>query len=980
MGFNTAVTEIFLPCDIGTTVYDCQFAIENESDLVVYKIEIATNTKTLLTFNVDYTLSDIGFDYSPPYTTTVKVTLIVALDNSYKLYIFSNRNYILASQLRTNVASATEDILRDNLEVTRMVQQLNTSTRNYLQFDPADGVSIILPSSTALGFFRWDATGTLIEYILDALDFNTIPTDTITTADWLLFGKASDSNSNQKTLVSDFISDVLNVFVKTVSSGSGIDIDNTDPQNLIANWNINALPAKVTLDGTEEFGIRDAGINKKSTIQDLIDAVPPYGPVDFTTTPTDTPVSGDYALFGDISDGDDNKKATWSDVNAIFAIASCSDYVSVIGALVASVSSGTGINVDNTDPANPIINSDITGLTAKGSFTVTDEVPIYDATGLAIKKITGQDIIDLVPAFVESVSSGTGIDVDNTDPVNPIINSDITGLIAKGSFTATDEVPIYDVTGLAIKKITGQDIIDLVGATSGVASVSSGTGIDVDNTDPANPIINSDITGLTGKGSFTATDEVPIYDATGLAIKKITGQDILDLVPAFVESVSSGTGVTMDNTDPQNPIANIEINALTGKGSFAVTDEVPIYDATGLAIKKITGQDILDLVPAFVESVSSGTGITIDNTDAQNPIANMDINGLSTKGTLVGTEQIAIDTAGTGEKTTLNAVLALGTFQAEQRNFIINPCGCVARRPIYTLVHNVWGFSQCERWKGMAFSEDTVVGGGTLRQGTGGIVSTTGNSIRFASVTLTGATSYILLRYRIESKDAIKLKNQSASLSFAGAHNIGSAITLDIHIEKADALDNFTALTNISSSTGLNFPDAGSKTTFKFENVSMGDCSNGVEIRIQVNCGTIAAKTFEFGEFQFNIGATANMFIYDQTYGEMVEQCNRFYQKSYDDSVTPGTIDSNGSTQLYSNSASSFYYGTHRFVNIMRTAPTLTIYSTGTGTSAKIRDIIAGADKNPSISNVGMTSFYLTGATLTSNNLHGYQFTADADL
>ena len=82
--------------------------------------------------------------------------------------------------------------------------------------------------------------------------------------------------------------------------------------------------------------------------------------------------------------------------------------------------------------------------------------------------------------------------------------------------------------------------------SGGVMSVTAGTGISVDNTDPANPVV-----------SATST--------------------------AVVESVTAGTGVLVDNTDPANPV-------------------------------------VLATSTAVVESVVAGTNVTVDNTDPANPV------------------------------------------------------------------------------------------------------------------------------------------------------------------------------------------------------------------------------------------------------------------------------------------------------------------------------------------------------------------------
>lgn len=103
---------------------------------------------------------------------------------------------------------------------------------------------------------------------------------------------------------------------------------------------------------------------------------------------------------------------------------------------VQSVVAGTGISVDNTDPANPVL----------------------AATGL------------------QSIEAGDGINIDVTDPVNPVIEA--TGV---QSVVAGDNVTIDNT----------DEQNPIVSANGIVEEVIAGTGIAVDATDPAKPIIST---------------------------------------------------------------------------------------------------------------------------------------------------------------------------------------------------------------------------------------------------------------------------------------------------------------------------------------------------------------------------------------------------------------------------------------------------------------------------------------------------------
>ena len=129
----------------------------------------------------------------------------------------------------------------------------------------------------------------------------------------------------------------------------------------------------------------------------------------------------------------------------------------VSGGSTSGVQSVTGLNTDNTDPLNPIINISVDGVTITG-----DGTPLNPLVSVA-----------------DGVQSVTGLDTDNTDPLNPIVNISVDGVTITGD---------------------GTPLNPLVSVADGVQSV---TGLDTDNTDPANPIVNISVDGVTITGDGT---------------------------------------------------------------------------------------------------------------------------------------------------------------------------------------------------------------------------------------------------------------------------------------------------------------------------------------------------------------------------------------------------------------------------------------------------------------------------------------------
>ena len=145
----------------------------------------------------------------------------------------------------------------------------------------------------------------------------------------------------------------------------------------------------------------------------------------------------------------------------------------------------------------------------------------------------------------------------------------------------------------------------------------------------------------------------------------------------------------------------------------------------------------------------------------------------------------------------------------------------------------------------------TAVSAGTISN-TASPSLTTAFADKLAGVTLTGTG--IVYGYRnIDSANAIHYKNKTASFSVLVRHDVGSAINYTIKINKANSANNFSAVTNIATGDAVSV-ESGADTLIKLEGVSMGDCSNGIEIEIIAECGAITTKNFEFSEWQYNLG------------------------------------------------------------------------------------------------------------------------------
>lgn len=166
-----------------------------------------------------------------------------------------------------------------------------------------------------------------------------------------------------------------------------------------------------------------------------------------------------------------------------------------------------------------------------------------------------------------------------------------------------------------------------------------------------------------------------------------------------------------------------------------------------------------------------------------------------------------------------------------------------------------------------------AVSAGTIIQVVAAISGISGFACRAAGVTLTGS-GQISHSIRMEANDAVKYKNQTVSFSVKVDHNVGSAVNYTLVAKKPTIADNFASTTTIATSGATSVPTV-TGTLLTFNNVAIGDVSNGLELEVQAACGAITTKNFNATEFYVAIEAIAG--TYDaRTYAEELARCQRY--------------------------------------------------------------------------------------------------------
>lgn len=114
--------------------------------------------------------------------------------------------------------------------------------------------------------------------------------------------------------------------------------------------------------------------------------------------------------------------------------------------------------------------------------------------------------------------------------------------------------------------------------------------------------------------------------------------------------------------------------------------------------------------------------------------------------------------------------------------------------------------------------------------------------------------------------------------------------------------------------------------------------------------------------------------------GPELARCQRYYQKSYIQSVVPGAITTAGQMAWFASGTVNFHQLTTSLFP-MRANPAVTLYSANTGASGKIRNATTGSDVNGVVTDISNQSFLgIVNNVSVSNAFLAYQYTADAEL
>ncbi len=279
---------------------------------------------------------------------------------------------------------------------------------------------------------------------------------------------------------------------------------------------------------------------------------------------------------------------------------------------------------------------------------------------------------------------------------------------------------------------------------------------------------------------------------------------------------------------------------------------------------------------------------------------------------------------------------------------VINGSGSIQRLQNVS-ISNSLQYGLCDCW--LASCTGTV-SAGTITADNSYSNSQTNTAIHLSGVTASGSGILTAVN-RVESALAVQYAEKTSSVQVKVEHDVGSNINYAIELSYANAKNDFSATTTISTSSAISVANSAA-TVIKFENISIpAQARNGLELKITATAGAITTKNFHFSEAQINVGNFISAYV-ENDHDTDIAYCARYYVKSYNDGIAISTVTNVGLiSTVAAGSTSGTAVATGFFNSEMIKIPTVSIYGPFTGSAGVMENgvgptSVAGTAQNTS--------------------------------
>ena len=230
---------------------------------------------------------------------------------------------------------------------------------------------------------------------------------------------------------------------------------------------------------------------------------------------------------------------------------------------------------------------------------------------------------------------------------------------------------------------------------------------------------------------------------------------------------------------------------------------------------------------------------------------------------------------------------------------------------------------------------------------------------------VSASTTTVAVGQRIESANVRQLRGDGVTISCWVYNGSGTSFTPTFEVHTPSAENNFGSLTLVATlSPGISCGNAAWTRVYASVNAAgvnaWADIDHGLQVSLVIpTAHMLAGHSNKIAEFQIQEGTTLTTFL-PRLFSEILQLCQRYYWKTYDQNVVPGTSTDVGALRWYAAATGGGWFYQIVYPVEMVKVPTVTFYSPITGAAGYARNY-SGTD-NP----VGTTWYGDGGVGLVS--------------
>lgn len=316
---------------------------------------------------------------------------------------------------------------------------------------------------------------------------------------------------------------------------------------------------------------------------------------------------------------------------------------------------------------------------------------------------------------------------------------------------------------------------------------------------------------------------------------------------------------------------------------------------------------------------------------------------------------------------------ALASVGNPGKNLLINGTMKIAQRLTSATVAGTDVFV-CDRW----LCQTTGGGSVTVSQASSNVLL---NTNYLKATYLSGTVTGVVFKQRIEAKNTKGLHvNGAITCSIKGFQDSGSSQTWTIAIYKpTTGENNYSGGETLIATQNVTIPhNAWTEVSATFSGLVEADTTNGLAVRITSGALT-SGKIAAIAEARVVMGSVTSAIV-PVSFDEELRACQRYYEKSYDLSVVPGTITEAGVSRYSIGNGDTVGSVSFKVSKFEASSPTITIYNPVTGGSGTARNARSGTNDAVTISSSGQSSFSIADPSASIDDAIRFHWTAQYEL